>query len=75
MALREVLASPVFAEFPTYVDSRPVLWALAYGTLLFELAFPLAIWWRRYRPWLIAAGVAFHVGIDLSMVIPIFSPR
>jgi hypothetical protein len=73
MALRDVLASPVFAEFPTYVDSRPVLWALTYGTLLFELGFPLAIWWRRYRPWLIAAGVTFHVGIDLAMVIPIFS--
>jgi hypothetical protein len=50
-----------------------VLWALTYGTLLFELGFPLAIWWRRYRPWLIAAGVTFHVGIDLAMVIPIFS--
>jgi hypothetical protein len=72
-AIRDVLASPVFAEHPTYVDSLPVLWAISYGTLLFELGFPLAIWWRRFRPWLIATGVAFHAGIDATMIIPIFS--
>ncbi len=73
MALRDVLASPVFAEWPTYVDFTPIIWFLTYSTLLFELAFPLFVWFRRPRRWLIAYGVLFHLGIDSTMLIPIFS--
>lgn len=73
MALRDVLASPVFAEWPTYVDFTPAIWFLTYSTLVFELAFPLFIWFRRPRPWLLLYGVLFHVGIDSMMLIPIFS--
>jgi uncharacterized membrane protein YphA (DoxX/SURF4 family) len=73
MALRDVLASPVFAEWPTYVDFTPAIWFLTYSTLVFELAFPLFIWFRRARPWLLAYGVLFHAGIDSLMLIPIFS--
>jgi hypothetical protein len=72
-ALRDVLASPVFAEWPTYLDSWPLVAALTWGTLLFELAFPVLIWSRRLRLWVIAAGVLFHLGIDLTMTIPMFS--
>lgn len=73
MALRDVLASPVFAEWPRYVDFKPIVWGLTYSTLLLELSFPVLIWFRRYRPFLLLWGVAFHVGIDVTMVIPIFS--
>lgn len=73
MALRDVLASPVFAEWPTYVDFTPIVWFLTYSTLVFELAFPLFVWFRRPRRWLIAYGVLFHLGIDSTMLIPIFS--
>jgi hypothetical protein len=43
----------------------PHLWLcalLSAGALAFEMLFPVAIFVRRLRPWLLAAGVAFHVG-------------
>jgi len=72
-ALRDVLASPVFAEWPTYIDSYPVIAAMTWGTLLFEVAFPLLVAVRRFRPWVLAAGVLFHASIELAMTIPMFS--
>jgi hypothetical protein len=43
----------------------PHLWLCALlsgAALAFELGFPLAIVFRRLRPWFLAAGVAFHLG-------------
>ena len=37
-----------------------------FGTMLFELAFPVFIWSRRCRPWLLLLGVTFHLGIELT---------
>ena len=37
-----------------------------FGTMLFELAFPVLIWSRRCRPWLLLLGVTIHVGIELT---------
>lgn len=73
LALRDVLSSPVFAEWPMYIDFRPLVWGMTYGTLIFELGFPTLIWWKKARNWLLLAGIGFHVMIDVLMVIPIFS--
>jgi hypothetical protein len=73
VALRDVLSSPVFSEWPSYVDSALIIGFLTYSTLAFELTFPFGIWWRRLRPFLLLWGIGFHVGIDVLMVIPMFS--
>lgn len=73
MALRDVLASPVFAEWPVYADFRPLIYFLTYMTLALELLFPFGVWFKRLRPWFILWGISFHVGIDVTMIIPIFS--
>jgi hypothetical protein len=73
MALRDVLASPVFAEWPRWVDFKPLIWSLTYSTLLLELFFPAFVWFKRPRRWFLLWGVGFHVGIDVTMMIPIFS--
>jgi hypothetical protein len=73
IALRDVLASPVFAEWPMVIDFMPLIWFHTYSTLVFELGFPLLVWFRRWRPYVLLAGIGFHVGIDVAMVIPIFS--
>lgn len=73
LALRDVLSSPVFAEWPMYIDFKPLILFLTYSTLVFELSFPLMVWMKRYRPYVIAAGIAFHTSIDVAMLIPIFS--
>jgi len=72
-ALRDVLASPVFAEWPTWLGFWPLVYAMTWGTLVFELGFPSLVWFRKLRPWLLLAGVGFHMGIDVLMIIPMFS--
>jgi HTTM domain len=73
IALRDVLSSPVFAEWPRYWAYFPVVVTLTYMTLAFESTFPLLVWFKRFRPWYLLWGIAFHVGIDAMMVIPMFS--
>ncbi len=72
LAMRDVLASPVFSEWPRYWGF-PVAAALSYVTLAFEGVFPFFVWFKRWRPWLLVCGIAFHVGIDVLMIIPMFS--
>jgi len=73
LALRDVLASPVFAEWPRYIESKPLIMGMTYSTLVFELTFPIAIWFKKTRPWWLLWGIGFHLMIDALMVIPIFS--
>jgi hypothetical protein len=52
--------APLF-EFP---------WLLAAGTWgawFFELAFPVLIWFRRFRPWLLVCGTIFHLILEFTM--------
>lgn len=72
-ALYDVFASPVFAEWPTWVGFAPLVAVMTWGTLCFEFGFPTLVWLRRLRPWVLLAGIGFHVMIDVLMVIPMFS--
>jgi hypothetical protein len=72
-ALFHVLASPVLAEWPIEVESRAVIAVMTYGTLAFEIAFPLLVGWKPARRPLLLAGVVFHLGIEITMRIPTFS--
>jgi hypothetical protein len=72
-ALRGFLAMPSYATWPMWHDHWPFMKPLTWGTLAFECAFVLLIWFRPLRPWLLVAGVAFHAGIDVLMQIPMFS--
>ncbi|MCH8044058.1 MAG: HTTM domain-containing protein [Planctomycetes bacterium] len=46
---------------------------LSWGTLVFEFGFIPFVMFRRLRPWLLWGGVAFHVGILLTMEVGWFS--
>ena len=72
-AIRGFLAMPSYATWPMWHDHWPFMKPLTWGTLAFECAFPLLIWFRPLRPWLLLAGIAFHVGIDVLMQVPLFS--
>jgi hypothetical protein len=72
-AIRGFLAMPSYSTWPMWHDHWPFMKPLTWGTLAFECAFPLLIWFRPLRRWLLLAGVAFHVGIDVLMQIPLFS--
>jgi hypothetical protein len=54
--------------------THPLLVGLVtYGTLLFELViFPVLVWVRALRPFVLIAGVAFHLGIAATMRVFVF---
>lgn len=72
-ALYDILASPVFAEWPSYVQLSPIIYAMTWGTLVFEFGFPTLVWLRKVKPYVLIAGVGFHLMIDVLMLIPMFS--
>jgi hypothetical protein len=71
-AIKHVLGSPIYAEWPLQIPNLLSL-PLSWSTLAFECAFPLLIWFDRWRPRLLIAGLLFHLGIEITMTIPMFS--
>lgn len=37
-----------------------------HAVLFFQLTFPVAVWWRRTRPWWMAMGILFHLSTGLA---------
>jgi len=60
----------------SYLDVPVPLWLCkvgSWGTLVFEIGFPVAVVLGWLRPWWLLAGVAFHVGIFLTTEVGWFS--
>lgn len=62
-----------FAAPEWLFDQAALLPLLTWATLAFESSFLFLVWNRRLRPWVIGAGVAFHLGIDLALDVGFFS--
>jgi hypothetical protein len=54
-------------------DQQVLLNLFTWATLAFEATFFVLVWNRRLRPYVIAAGVLFHLGIDVFLDIGFFS--
>lgn len=60
------------ADF-SWLAPFPLLIVLStWGTLLWEVYFPVLVWLPAWRRWMLLAGVGLHVGISLTMNIPFF---
>ena len=46
---------------------------LAYGSLIFELAYPFLVWGRATRPYILVGAVLLHLGIGIAMGLYMFS--
>lgn len=46
---------------------------IAWGTLVIEAAIGVLVWNRRWRPWVLAAGVMLHLGISMTLEVGLFS--
>jgi hypothetical protein len=51
---------------------RWLTFILCWWTVLFELGFPLLVWFRKTNPWVLALGMGFHVGIFSLMDVGAF---
>jgi Vitamin K-dependent gamma-carboxylase len=55
------------------VTSLPLAHVLTWGTLTLELCIGVLVWNRRLRPWVLAAGLAFHLSIEATLAPGFFS--
>jgi hypothetical protein len=72
-ALYHTFASPGLVEWPAELTFQPLLLALSWGTILVEMLFPILVWNRPARPYCLLVGALFHMGIEITMRIPVFS--
>jgi hypothetical protein len=56
-----------------YTTNTLIMNLVTWGTLAIEFALAVLIWNRRFRPWVLAAGVVLHLIIDVHILIGIFS--
>lgn len=68
LQLGEFQRFPIPGFFMTPIMSQ----AMTYSTLAFELGFPLLVWIPRLRLPVLAAGLAFHAGLDWVMNVQMF---
>lgn len=54
------------------LNSFVVIKFLTWSTLIVEFAMGTLVWVKELRYWVLLAGVALHLGIEMSMVIPLF---
>ena len=80
-ALYWSLAAPHFQRWPDLSEAlvhsslaQAVLVGATFATLAWEAAFPVLVWIRRARPWVLWGGVFVHGGIFLLMTVGSFSP-
>jgi hypothetical protein len=66
--LREIQRFPI----PNWVQHPAVYKLGSWATLGFELLFPLAVWFKRFRYPLLFAGLLFHLCLEYSLNVPMF---
>lgn len=65
---------PESVRFPMPGQNDPlVINAITWGTVLVEFSLATFVWVPRLRLYVIAAGVALHLGIEYTLNIPLFS--
>ncbi len=74
-ALWTVLGNPqmVVMDFSFVREFPLIISILTFSTLIFEIYWPILVWFQKTRPWLLAFGVLFHLGIGLIMALFPFS--
>lgn len=74
-ALAMLLGNSDFRPFDLdFLANFPALLQLGtHLTIALELLYPILIWFRGWRPWVLAGALGMHVGIALSMGLTEFS--
>ncbi len=57
---------------PIVFDNPVILKFLTWSTLVIEFALWTLIWFKQFRYWVLLGGVCLHMGIELTMNLPMF---
>ncbi|ATL65979.1 HTTM domain-containing protein [Nocardia terpenica] len=75
-AVYYIMGVPLFGSSGVHAflaDHLLILSAVTYFTVVLQVGFPVLVLVRRTRPFVIAAAIAFHVGIAVVMALPQFA--
>ena len=74
-ALWTVLGNPqmVVMDFSFVREFPLIISVMTFSTVIFEIYWPVLVWFKKTRPWLLGFGVLFHLGIGLIMALFPFS--
>ena len=50
-----------------FVTNAPAMNLMTWATIATELAVGILVWFPRFRPWVLAAGVLLHLMIDVNI--------
>jgi hypothetical protein len=71
LRLQDMLILPT----PQWVTTNALLMNVAtWGTLALELSIGILVWNKRFRPWVLAAGVVMHSLIMITIAVGFFAP-
>ncbi len=56
-----------------FVTNALAMNAMTWSVLVIELTVGILVWFPRFRPWVLSAGIVMHLTIDLTLQIGIFS--
>jgi len=66
--LDEFAKSPM----PLLLNNMIIIKFLTWSTLFVELSLGTLVWIREFRYWVLLAGMGLHIGIEMTMNIPLF---
>jgi hypothetical protein len=73
-ALYYVLHLSEFKQFAVPgADNAAIVKLMTWSTLAIEFSLGTIVWIRRFRYWVLLAGVCLHAGIEYALNIPLFS--
>lgn len=74
-AVHWALSLNTFHRFPWTIpaEAAPLLALATWGTLLFEMLFPVLVFFKRTRTAILLAGVGLHLGLALTLELGPFS--
>jgi vitamin K-dependent gamma-carboxylase-like protein len=71
--LRALLSERALASLRELLAAETPMRVAAWGAVATELFLAFGLWFRRTRPWALALGIPFHLGIAFAMHIRMFS--
>ena len=72
-AVSELMLNPIYNIFHPMVFCKELSAIMVYLILVYQLLFPIFIWWKKFKKSIVLIGLALHIGIAILMGLFFFS--
>jgi len=71
--LGSILSEPALTSLMHFLRNGPTFMVISLISVILEFGIPLALWFRKTRPYALILGIGFHIGLYLAMEVLEFS--